>query len=172
MHNIYYGYTISFILPLQGPAKPRGYCTPTIPKITARKLITGQSSQKYALFFWTYSFDSLIWLFDAFYIDGVKRIPRGSFLYTYLDPLALAIWAQDDGSKTGSGLKLCTNSFPKEDVDYLITILKDLYNLKCSAMSSGEQKDQYVIYIWTESMEDFRTIVTPYFHSSMLYKLS
>ena len=34
-----------------------------------------------------------------------------------------------------------------------------------------EVENQYVIYIFKESMEDLRKIVLPYIHSSMKYKL-
>jgi LAGLIDADG DNA endonuclease family len=75
-----------------------------------------------------------------------------------------------DGSKTGSGFKLCTHSFTKDDVEYLASVLYNIYNLKCSVQVAGEAKEQFVI--WAESMDKFRSIVTPFFHPSMLYKLT
>lgn len=69
-----------YLLWLHGFFSTRGYCAPTIPKSTARKLTTGQYSPSSAFFFWTYSFGSLNWLFDAFYVNGIKCVPRGTFL--------------------------------------------------------------------------------------------
>lgn len=76
----------------------------------------------------------------------------------------------DDGSRLGSGLKLSTNSFTFEDTTRLALVLNKLYGLKSSVQSAG-YLNQYVIYIWSESMNKLRQLVKPYIVSSMLYKL-
>ena len=44
--------------------------------------------------------------------------------------------------------------------------------LKASVQSAGaKNKEQYIIYIWKESMPIMREIVGPYVHSSMKYKI-
>jgi hypothetical protein len=48
--------------------------------------------------------------------------------------------------------------------------LDDNFNLKVSVQSAGS-KDQYILYIWKESMNDLRNIVSPYFIPEMKYKL-
>jgi hypothetical protein len=76
----------------------------------------------------------------------------------------------DDGAKVNKSLKLCTNSFSYSDCLILTTILFKNFGLKSSIQSAGTP-DQYVIYIYKESMGDLRKIVLPYIHSSMKYKL-
>jgi len=160
-----------YLLWLYSFLSARGYCSPKVPLVKDRKSTVGSNPTR-AVYFWTCSFASLNWLFAAFYATGIKAVPRGDFLYLYLDPLALAVWAMDDGGKVGSGFKFCTHSFTKDDVEYLVTVLSNKYNLKCTVQDAGEVKEQYHIYIWASSMDDFRSIVTPYFHPSMLYKLA
>jgi len=42
-------------------------------------------------FFWTYTFANLDWLYDAFYCNGIKRVPF-ELMPLLLTPLALAVW--------------------------------------------------------------------------------
>jgi hypothetical protein len=76
----------------------------------------------------------------------------------------------DDGSKVGSGLKLCTNSFTYEDCNLLVNTLYYNFNLKSTIQSAGIP-NQYVIYILKESMDNLRNIVKPYMVKDMLYKI-
>ena len=79
-----------------------------------------------------------------------------------------------DGSVQRHGLIICTNSYSVQDVVRLINVLIIQYRLKCSLRLKKRQnnKIEYLIYIRQSSMSLLRTIVTPYFHSSMLYKIS
>jgi hypothetical protein len=52
----------------------------------------------------------------------------------------------DDGCKSGSGLKLSTNSFSYSDCLMLINVLNINFNLKSTLHSTGVAK-QYNIYI-------------------------
>jgi ubiquinol-cytochrome c reductase cytochrome b subunit len=103
------------------------------------------------------------------YVNKVKIIP--SIIGEYLTPLALAIWIMDDGSKAGSGIKLCTNSFTYTDCMLLVKVLYENFKLKATVQSAGVS-NQYHIYIFKESMPLLREIVIHYVHSSMKYKLS
>ena len=102
------------------------------------------------------------------YENNIKRVPES--IGKYLTPLALAIWIMDDGAKVGKGLKFCTNSFSYNECLILIKALNDNFNIKSSVQSAGT-KDQYIIYIWKESMNDLRNIVSPYIIPEMKYKL-
>jgi hypothetical protein len=75
----------------------------------------------------------------------------------------------DDGTKISSGFHLCTNSYTFSEVQLLIKVLKLNFDLNCTYHT--QRKDQYLIYIKTNSMNRFRSIVSPYFHESMMYKL-
>ena len=77
----------------------------------------------------------------------------------------------DDGSKTMDGLKLSTNSFSYSECILLVKVLYDNFNLKTSIQSAGVE-NQYVIYIWKESMPLLNEIILSYVHSSMKYKLN
>ena len=100
----------------------------------------------------------------------IKIVPSLTNLKLYLTPLALAIWIMDDGTKSGKGLKLCTNCFTKTDVQSLCDVLGEVYNLKATVNSAGV-KSRYVIYISSYSMELLKEIVKNHIVPSMKYKL-
>lgn len=62
-----------------------------------------------------------------------------------------------------------TNSFTKEEVELLIRILKDNFNLEGTIRI--RKNNQYVIYLSTNQIPKIRTLVKDYVHPSMLYKL-
>ena len=105
---------------------------------------------------------------DLFYLNGNKIIPAN--LGELLTARSLAYWAMDDGNKTGTGFRLNTQSFTKDENLFLIKILKDNFNLDCTL--NIHNKDLYRIYITTKSMPKFKDLVSPYFHESMMYKLN
>jgi len=99
----------------------------------------------------------------------VKSIPLN--IGELLTPAGLAYWAMDDGGKYNkNNFILCTNSFTFEEVQLLIKVLKENFDLNCTIHKTNEV--QYRIYILKDSMEKFRALVTPHFHESMMYKLS
>jgi len=69
-----------------------GYCSAVVPLIRTRVPLPGQKGDLYAAYFWTYTYASLDWLYDAFYVNGVKRVPF-ELMELLLTPLALAVWA-------------------------------------------------------------------------------
>jgi ubiquinol-cytochrome c reductase cytochrome b subunit len=142
-----------------------GYCNTNIPKIKPRLGVNGKI--RYIIRFSTWTYTTFNWILDDWYVNGVKKIPRS--LKYYLTPLALAIWIMDDGGKVGSGLKLLTNCFDLNDLEFLISLLKDKYDLHSSIQSAGVD-NQYFIYIWAESMPKLVEIVRPYIIPSMKYK--
>jgi len=76
----------------------------------------------------------------------------------------------DDGVKHNSEFTICTNSYTFEEVQLLVNILKNNFDLDCSIHNNG--KDQFTIYIKHNSMDKFRSLITPHFHESMMYKLA
>ena len=150
----------------------RFYTNSQIP--TLQKRIGLKNTVRFVCRFKTWSFQSFNWLHDIFYKeqDGkwIKVVPESHYLQTYLTPLALAIWIMDDGGKSGSGLTLSTHSFTAEDIVRLSTFLTNFYGLKNSINSAGVE-NQYVIYIWKESMPKLVLLVYPYMVPGMIYKL-
>jgi hypothetical protein len=74
------------------------------------------------------------------------------------------------GSKVSKRLKFCTNSFVYNDYLKLVKVLNDNFNIKASVQSAGS-KDQYIIYVWKESIHDLRKIVSLYIIPEMKYKI-
>lgn len=145
----------------------RGYCNIEKPKLLKR--ISKKGKITYYYYVNTYTFTSLDFIYDLFYEKKIKKIPKN--IEEYLTPLALAIWIQDDGAKVSAGLKICTNSFTKEDVIYISSVIKKLYNLDNTVQSAGKE-NQYIIYFPKRSMENLSKLVKPYMVASMYYKLN
>jgi hypothetical protein len=75
----------------------------------------------------------------------------------------------DDGSRQGDGLHISVYAFSNKDVDKLMFTLQDKFNIKCSIHYNRDKKPR--IYIFKESMDNLKFLVTPYFIKEMLYKL-
>jgi hypothetical protein len=69
----------------------------------------------------------------------VKTVPLK--IKDLLTPLAIAVWIMDDGGKAESGsLLIATHSFTQSDVDLLIKVLKDRYNINATRQKAGKNK--------------------------------
>jgi hypothetical protein len=75
---------------------------------------------------------------------------------------------EGDGHKNKSGFVLNTQSFTLEQAVLLLNVLNIKYGLDCTVRYD---RGLPIIYIRSNSMSTFRTLVTPHFHPSMLYKL-
>lgn len=147
--------------------KDRGYCSETIPKIQIR---LGKNSKKRYLYrFRTFTFTSFNWIQEMYYPNGVKCVPKE--IGKYLTPLALAVWIQDDGGKVSSGLKIATNSYTLEEVQFLCEILNNKYQFNTRPQSAGVS-NQYIIYFPKSSIETLSKLIKPYMVPSMYYKLN
>ena len=148
----------------------RGYCNKTLPKLTTR--IGKGGKIRYLSRFKTYTYSSFNWIHEKFYKDNKKIIPQN--ISEYLSPIALAVWIQDDGGakpKVSSGLKIATNSFTYEEVNFLAEVLRDKYKFKVSVQKAGAL-NQYNLYFSKNSMNKLVEIIKPYMHTTMYYKLN
>ena len=143
-----------------------GYCNSKLPVETTRLGAKGKVRKIIRFSTWTYT--SFNWIHDLWYKDKVKCVPN--CIGEFLTPLALAIWIMDDGAKVGKGLKFSTNSFNYNECLILVKALNDNFNIKASIQSAGSN-NQYIIYIWKESMVNLRNIVSPYIIPEMKYKI-
>jgi ubiquinol-cytochrome c reductase cytochrome b subunit len=143
-----------------------GYCNSKLPVIKTRLGSKGKLRKIVRFSTWTYT--SFNWIYDLWYNNEVKHVPK--CIDQYLTPLALAIWIMVDGAKISKSLKLSTNSFSYSDCLLLVKALHNNFNIKASIQSAGK-KDQYLIYIWKESLIDLTSIVSPYIIPEMKYKL-
>jgi hypothetical protein len=120
-----------------------------------------------ALEFYTRALPCISELFSIFHVNGLKIVPAN--IYELLTPVALAHLIMGDGSARDYGLTLCTDCFVLSDVVRLMNVLIIRYGLNCTLQKRKD--NQYRIYIASSSMPLLRSIVTPYIHSSMMYKL-
>lgn len=128
----------------------------------------------------TYTFRSLNFLYEAFYIKNKKHLSKGfecthRILTKYLTPLALAVWIMDDGKKTGNFVRISTNNFTLEEVKLLAFILTDKYQLSVTIQKieiADARTLKISIYIKAASRERLKTLIMAYMHKSMYYKLS
>jgi hypothetical protein len=103
-----------------------------------------------------------------------KKIPKN--IHKVLTARALAYWFMDDGalkwkSKVNSYV-FCTDSFSKNEVLLLKEALERNFNLKVTLQRKNAKKESFRLYISTESALVFKTLISPYVHTSMLYKLT
>lgn len=157
---------VEYLYHLHGLLSKYGYCNKSLPKLSTRLGVKGKVRKVVRFHTWTYS--SFNWIRDVFYINGRKCVP--SNISNYLTPLALAIWIMDDGAKVGKGLKFSTNSFTFGECALLVKVLYDKYHIK-SSIQSAASENQYIIYVWKESMKNLSDIVSPYIISEMKYKI-
>ena len=155
---------VDYLMWFHGFLAERGYCNPAKP--TMKKTI-GKGGKVYFYFrVSTWSTQAFNWIYDSFYINGVKRVPLN--IRDYLTPFALAVWIMDDGGWDVSGLRLATDCFSIKDVMLLKSILEEVYGLKCSIQWKNKKP---LIYIFKESMPALRSIVLPHMVPSMYYKV-
>jgi len=122
----------------------------------------------------TRSYPFLRDIFNLFYVKDmikgnyVKRVPIEIFFL--LNPISLAYLAMDDGAKTtgGSGFYLHTKGFTFKEAYLLAGIMHYKFGLFCTVQNHDNRP---VIYIRSKSKSQFITIVYPYFHHTLLYKL-
>lgn len=157
---------VKYILYLHNLLTETGYCNNKMPIIRKRLGIKGKVRKIVKFSTWTYT--SFNWVDNDWYINGRKCVP--SNIDQYLTPLALAIWIMDDGCKVGKGLKFSSKNFTYGECIQLVNVLYKNFNLKASVQSAGS-KDQYIIYIWKESMNNLLDIVNPYIIPEMKYKI-
>lgn len=85
-------------------------------------------------------------LYSLFYNNRIKVIP--SKIEELITTVSLAYWIIGDDTWSGSGQKLHTNTYSKEEeVNKLINVLNTKFNLNCSINIANLSKSQYTIYI-------------------------
>lgn len=144
----------------------RQYCSENRPKVVKQLGKGGISS--YSARFRTYSYTSLNWLRDLFYPNGVdKRVPPE--IGSLLTPQALAIWFMDNGGTCGTGCRIATHCFPRQDVKLLREALTKRYGLHCSIQKQGVS---WTLYFTKGELSLLSSIIKPLMVTSMHYKLN
>nr|YP_009659069.1 LAGLIDADG endonuclease [Chytriomyces confervae]QCQ69067.1 LAGLIDADG endonuclease [Chytriomyces confervae] len=145
----------------------RGY---TYPAITILSRVGANNTKRFYSRGSTWTYTSFNWLHECFYVKGVKVVPSNDILFTYLTPMALAIWIMGDGYATASGCRLCTNCFSKADCERICHVLGVQFGLNTSVNSAGAP-NQWVVYIGADSLPTLQSMVKEHMVPSMYYKV-
>lgn len=145
-----------------------GYCSPEKPKLIKQIGKKGKIYFSYKIRTW--SFSSLNWLYDLFYVSEstgiVKRIPPT--IENFLTLRVLAIWIMDDGGASSAGIRLATQGFREQDLKILQQALASKFGLLTSLQKS---ESNFALYLSKHSCNSLLALVDPYMHESMRYKL-
>ena len=118
---------------------------------------------------------------SRFYTKAVLKEFRASFykerkilpedLGESLDPLAIAVWFMDDGSRgarTPKGLVFNTSAFSAEEQKFLQNLLAEKFGVQTSVHKVGKG---FQLYVKAESFEKFRDLILPHLIAEMRYKI-
>jgi len=114
--------------------------------------------------FTTKSLPVLTRFYRKFYKDGKKIIPDN----LKLNPLSLAVWFMDDGSKSYRAVYFNTQQFDSDSLSKLIKLLKSGFDINARP---NKDKKYYRLRIAVESVVKLRKIINPYLLPSLKYKL-
>lgn len=135
-------------------------------------------------FYTDYSSDLKLY-HDLFYEKTAKsyrKIIRSELKDYLVDPISLAFWYCDDGSKRtdSNACRIATHSFSLDEIRILQRILKENFDIPSHIVKAGRsKKGNYQWYVLSLSASDggfskLRDLIFPYVKSnipSMLYKL-
>jgi len=102
-------------------------------------------------------------IYRMFYCNQIKIVPD-----IKLNPLVMAVWFMDDGSKTYKTHYINTQGFDRFNQEKLIGMLKKQYDVDSTL---NKDKIYYRVRIRTASAKKFRKIIRLHVISSMKYKL-
>lgn len=78
----------------------------------------------------------------------------------------------DDGCFDRSGFVFYTNSFTLLEVQLLVKVFKNKFNLNCSIHTRKDKAiTPYMLYVKADSMSRFKTLIEPYIIPHFQYKL-
>lgn len=119
--------------------------------------------------FRTISHPSLTKLGDLFYKDRKKIVPP-SINQLLTEPMSLAVWFMDDGSKNrNDGLILNTQCFTKHETELLRECLKKNFGIEHISLQAD--KNGWRLYIQKASTTLMTNIMRPFILPSMMYKM-
>jgi recombination protein RecA len=120
--------------------------------------------------FTTYTSSILKFYAQKFYQKGKKIIPKT--IDKMITPQSLAIWFMDDGSiksKAHKTLLIHTQGYSKDDLELITKVLQEKFGLKIGLQ---KQYDKWRLYIFSESVDNFKKIISPHILPSMRYKFN
>lgn len=103
--------------------------------------------------------------YQQYYVLGKKSVP----INLKLDPLSLAVWFMDDGTKIRSAFYLNTQQFSLSEQQFLQDLLYKSFGIKSSL---NRDKQYFRIRITTSSTIDMQNIIRPFIVPVLKYKLT
>lgn len=99
----------------------------------------------------------------------IKKVPIN--IIDLINPIVLAYLIMTDGNfdKNRKRIRIYTNSFQKDEVQNLALAINDKLGIYTGVLH--DRKDQWILTIGAKNLELLRNIVSPHFHSSMLYRI-
>lgn len=145
----------------------------TPPKEVKRRYHKDISRNTISWRFLTISHPLITDLYYLFYPQGKKVVPE-SINDLLVDPLSLAVWIMDDGTKSGDSFFLSSQSFNLREQRKLLCCLEENFGLKgtINVHSQSKGKTLYRIRISAESLDRMCDLVKPYILPSLSYKVS
>nr|QWC53657.1 LAGLIDADG homing endonuclease [Rhizoctonia solani] len=121
--------------------------------------------------FYTYSLPCLVPLYELFFVDGnpvPKVVPTN--IDKLLTSLGLCYWICEGGSfcKKDRSIILSTQDFSLQEVELLVKVLTDKFNLKCSINKNGKA---FGILISTKSIPVIQSLLKEIMPPMMLHKI-
>jgi len=135
-----------------------------------KRIICGKNPQKnknyYSWYFHTVTTESFGELYQQFYLNGCKIVPKN--ISNILTPLSLAVWYMDDGCFSQGTAILNTQSFSFLEQKVLQKALKETFNLSASI---NRDEDKWRLRIKKDDFPKFRDLIKTFIIPSMKYKI-
>lgn len=143
----------------------------TPPKKVVRVYHKDRTRKTISWRFLTISHPEFTKFYQMFYRKGKKIIPE-SIKKLLNNPLTLAVWIMDDGTKSGESFFLNTQNFTRKEQEELIRCLKENFGIegKINIHSYWKGKILYRIRINSISLEKFYKLVGSYILPQFRYK--
>lgn len=155
---------IEYLMQFSNNLSIMGYCKSKKPEL--KKIIYKNNKLFYYWKIESYYLTQFEWLYEIFYKDDIKIIP--SNLKEYLTPLSLSTWYLDNTDKVYVSNNQNFN-LKNEDIDYILQILRDKYNI--NTFYRLESKGKVAFYIENQSLNNFNATIKPFISSSLEHKL-
>lgn len=114
------------------------------------------------------SLANVVWknIYDQIYINGIKTITQD--WVNKLTWKSIAYWFMDDGTVRGL---FATNCFSLNEIKLLQEMFINKFNIKTRIRQVTNKKDQWLLIVENEDLENFEKQIKPYILDSMSYKL-
>ena len=133
------GVHVSYLLWLHSLFSDLQYCNSNIPVIQTR--LGSKGIVRKIIRFRTWNYTSFDLIYDEWYSDGKKIIPKS--IAQYLTPLVLAVWLTNNWSRNSQGLNLKTlHSY--EDCLLLMTALNYNFGLETNIVSASVPSKYFI----------------------------